>query len=212
MDRSPTVAAESSQVRQAPGVRTRSGRPRAPARPGGADAPGTVARARVRHRHRALCVRWPARDHRRDRRSGRDREDPHPPPPAGACTAARTVSRAFALPRSLTGEQDVGSAAEPTALLGPRSRDGVGARLVNAAPGRCRACIVTVRGIASPARAESVDRSEHGGYATYAWKMSFEMPIRGKSRFCRAVLPHRPASTRVDPGQGAGPHQGRAWL
>ena len=62
-------------------------------------------------------------------------------------------------PESLTGEQDDGSAAVPTGVLGPRLRDGVKARRVNADPGRCCARIVTARGNFSPVSARLTARS-----------------------------------------------------
>ena len=79
--------------------------------PGGPDALGTAAEARVPHRCGALRLRWAVEDPRRDRRAGGDREDPHAPGPARAGVLARL--------RSLTEEQDDGSAREPTDVLGP---------------------------------------------------------------------------------------------
>ena len=64
-------------------------------------------------------VRWAVEDPRRDRRAGGDREDPHAPGPAPAAAAARSAAELFTRLRSLTGEQDDGSATEPTDVLGP---------------------------------------------------------------------------------------------
>ena len=55
----------------------------------------------------------------RDRRACGDREDPHAPGPGRAGAATRSGAGVFARLRSLSGEQDDGSAAEPTAALGP---------------------------------------------------------------------------------------------
>jgi len=66
---------------------------------------------------------------------------PHAKPRAAIVPEAVRPTRepehehAFAQPRTLTRKHDDGSAAESLGLLGPRSRDGVKARLVNADSG-----------------------------------------------------------------------------
>ena len=66
-----------------------------------------------------LRLRRSAEDPRCDRRACGDREDPHAPGPGRAGAATRSGAGVFARLRSLSGEQDDGSAAEPTAALGP---------------------------------------------------------------------------------------------
>lgn len=67
------------------------------------------------------------------RRSSRSRDD-------GPCAAARSGAAVAARTRGLIrGKPDAGSAAEPAAVLGPGSREGVKSRRVKAATGRYRA-------------------------------------------------------------------------
>jgi len=77
-------------------------------------------------------MRGRAEDHRRDRSARRDREAPKSSGSARACAAPHTGAGGFAQPRSLPRKHDDGSAAEPTCLLTPCSRDAGKVRLLNA--------------------------------------------------------------------------------
>ncbi len=138
-------------------------------------------------------MRRSAQDPRCDRRSDRDREDPHAPGPARPCAAALPGAGDFSQPRSLTRVQNDGSATEPTGVFGPLSRDGVKARRVKADSGRSRVRIVTVRGDFSPVSARLTARSTAN-----------TVPACGKRRlkslfagFNNGYRPSRPDSCRT---------------
>jgi hypothetical protein len=126
-------------------------------------------------------VRRITEDHRRDRRAGGDREDPHALGLGRAGAAARTGAGALARPRGLTRVQSDGSAAEPTGVFSLPSREGVKARRLKADSVRCRVRIVTARGCSSPVSARLSARST-GEYIAGVRKTSFEIPIRWLSQ------------------------------
>ncbi len=144
---------------------------------------------RVRHRRRALRVRREAKDHRRDRRSGRDREAPHAPGSARPCAAARTGAGGFARPRNLGRKHNNGSAAESTDSLGLRLRSTLNARRNDAARDDSEA-----KNSSSPTEPprilphdRAIDRSMQGRCRT-GWRgRCLEKPIR-RRRFAELAI------------------------